>query len=963
MNIQNKLSLPGILLFTILALILSSPDASTATNKPMQYIPGQTFIMGDPFGSGRTDALPAHPVTLDAYYLAPYLATTLEFCDFLNESGWAEIKESCVIYKESKDALCELWLGPITQENGRFVPRPGMAHRPVYYVFWKGAALYCNYLSLKEGLQPCYQLDNLADMLKGDILAKPEWPCDMNANGYHLPTEAQWECAARGGLPGKRYPWGDKPIDATLANYDNNTGRMTDVGSYPANLYGLYDMTGNLPQWCNDYYDYAYYGYCESGVRNPTGPFKVQDTKFHVLRGGAFYQPAEYQSCDTRYGPSDGRAGYHLHGFRVARQALVEKCDPERETATARSWIEKSFHARATDFPISFTLDGRPSADLLKSWIVEPGPIQTEKGKHRQTILLRDPGSKIEIACELTTFAEFPAVDWLLRVTNQGPKDSPIIENVQVLDVALAKQAGDAREYILRRSRGSRMSPLDFAPMDELLGPGTQRTLSGHNGRSSDYDLPFMNLSWGRGGMVLGVGWSGQWQTRLQRNNKNGLRVTSGMQHTRIKLHAGESIRTPRMLLLFWDGTDMLRGHNLFRRLILAHYNPRIDDKLVTPPIARGVADLNGYTEQNQLEAIPKLKETGIEVLWIDAGWFVGGWPHGMGNWTAKPECFPNGLGPVGKAVHEAGMKFLVWFEPERVSRGSMIDRDHPEWVIGPVTEWGGLFNWGIPAAREWMTNLLSQQITDGKIDIFRNDFNMESLSYLLRSDSTDRQGISEIRFVEGMYKIWDDLRERHHGLWIDNCASGGRMIDLETTLRSIPLWQSDAQVDGGAGITAQLQNAGLNLYLPMHCGGNTGVEPSYIFRSAMMSGNPMGDVPNDEAGRATVETFHLVRPYFAGDYYPLFAHTTDESVWWAYQLDLPEQGRGMVLAFRREKNPQAKNALLLHAIDRNANYDVTDKDAGKTTRISGLQLKSIIVEIPQAPGSKLIFYTKVNGN
>ncbi len=964
MNIQSKLLSSGFILTAMLVLVLAAgPARSAKTRQPMQFIPAQTFIMGDPFGSGRTDAIPAHPVTLDGYYLSPHLVTVQEYCDFLNESGWVEIKGSYVIYKESKDVLFELWLGPIAQEAEKFLPRPGTANRPVYYVFWKGAALYCNYLSMKEGLQPCYQLANLADMLKGDILTKPEWPCDLNANGYHLPTEAQWECAARGGLHGKRYPWGDKPIDAQLANYDNNVGHMTDVGSYPPNPYGLFDMTGNLLQWCNDYYDYGYYGRCESGIRNPTGAFKVQDTKFHVLRGGAYYQPAEYQTCDTRYGPSDGRAGYQFHGFRVSREALEEKCDPEIEKATARTWSEKVFHARPEDLPISFLLDGKRSTDILKSWTIVRNPVQSENGKHTQTVLLRDPKTQIEIACEITTFAEFPAVDWLMRVTNKGSKDSPIIENLQVLDKKFSKKAGDAREFILRRSRGSRMSALDFAPTDEMLGPGAHRTLSGHNGRSSDYDLPFMNLSCGQGGVVLGVGWSGQWQTRFVRDVRNGIQITSGMQHTRLKLHPGESIRTPRMLLLFWDGTDMLRGHNLFRRLILAHYNPRIDGKLVTPPIARGVADLNGYTEQNQLEAIPKLKETGIEVLWIDAGWFVGGWPHGMGNWTPRPECFPNGLGPVGQAVHEAGMKFLVWFEPERVSRGSMIDRDHPEWVIGPVTEWGGLFNWGIPAAREWMTNLLSQQITDGKIDIFRNDFNMESLSYLQRSDSTDRQGISEIRFVAGMYKMWDDLRERHPGLWIDNCASGGRMIDLETTLRSIPLWQSDAQVDGGAGITAQLQNAGLNLYLPMHCGGNIGVEPSYIFRSAMMSGNAMGDVPNNETSRATAETFHLVRPYFEGDYYPLFAHTTEEAVWWAYQLDLPREGRGMVLAFRREKNPQAKNALLLHAIDSKADYDVTDKDACKTMRMSGLQLKSILVEIPQAPGSKLLFYTKANGN
>ena len=123
--------------------------------------------------------------------------------------------------------------------------------------------------------------------------------------------------------------------------------------------------------------------------------------------------------------------------------------------------------------------------------------------------------------------------------------------------------------------------------------------------------------------------------------------------------------------------------------------------------------------------------------------------------------------------------------------------------------------------------------------------------------------------------------------------------------------------------------------------------------------GNPMGDIPANEQGQATVETFHMVRPYFEGDYYPLFEHTTEETVWWGYQLDLPEEGRGMVLVFRREQSPYAKNSMFLHAIDKNAEYDVTDKDAGTTTRMSGLGLACIIVEIPQAPGSRMLFYRK----
>jgi len=407
----------------------------------------------------------------------------------------------------------------------------------------------------------------------------------------------------------------------------------------------------------------------------------------------------------------------------------------------------------------------------------------------------------------------------------------------------------------------------------------------------------------------------------------------------------------------------MLRGHNLFRQLILAHYSPRIDGKLVIPPIAASAGGLNGYTEENQVAAAPKFGERGVEVQWIDAGWFIGGWPNGAGTWEPRPDQFPRGLGPVGDAIHAAGMKFLLWFELERVSRGSRIEREHPEWVIGPITEYGGLFNWGIPEARKWITDLVSDQIAKGKVDIFRADFNMEPLMYWQRSDPPDRQGITEIRFVEGMYSIWDDLRSRHPGLWIDNCASGGRMLDLETTMRSIPLWQSDAQCGGCTETTCQLQNAGLNLYLPMHSGGCFGLEPSYAFRSAMMSGNVLAlDVQGApvEKVQQTVLTFKQVRPYFEGDYYPLFDHKADETMWYGYQLHIPEEQRGMVVLFRRTQCPRTSEVVALKAIDPDATYTVLDKDAGTTRSVRGSELRAFTVRIDEMPGSRILFYTKM---
>jgi alpha-galactosidase len=393
---------------------------------------------------------------------------------------------------------------------------------------------------------------------------------------------------------------------------------------------------------------------------------------------------------------------------------------------------------------------------------------------------------------------------------------------------------------------------------------------------------------------------------------------------------------------------------------MLAHYSPHINGQLVIPPIASAYGDLNEYTEANQLAAARRFGERGIEVQWIDAGWFIGGWPNGAGTWAPKPESFPHGLGIVGEAVHAAGMKFLVWFEIERASGGSRIAREHPEWVIGPITQYGGLFNWGIPEARKWLTDLVSDQIEKGRIDIFRSDYNMEPLFYWERNDPPDRQGMTEITFVEGMYNIWDELRARHPGLWIDDCASGGRLIDLETVMRSIPLWQSDAQVFGAVPTMSQLQNNGLNLYLPLHSGGAPGLEPSYEFRSAMMSGNvlPVYDQPAEQV-RETVAAYKRVRPYFEGDYYPLFESAPEETVWYGYQLHRPDEQRGIAVIFRRPQSVQSSAPIGLQAIDPKASYKLTDKDSGQTRSLKGSELRGLAVKIERAPGAKILFYEK----
>jgi alpha-galactosidase len=618
----------------------------------------------------------------------------------------------------------------------------------------------------------------------------------------------------------------------------------------------------------------------------------------------------------------------------------------------------------SSEIPFSFIYGGKPSAEFLQSWKRTQTQKSVERGRERHVVTYTDPASGLVVSSEITLFSDFPAVEWLLRLRNTGAADTPILENLLPLDLKIAAPKGD---ITLHRSHGSTCQPTDFLPIDERVAPSKEVTLSPRGGRSSNGVLPFFNLEWAGGGIVGAIGWSGQWQMRLRRDGGGGLSLQAGQQTTHLKLRPGEGIRTPRILLTMWKGDDRLRGHNLLRRLLLAHYVPRIQGEIVVPPITENTWFAfntgNAVTEQNQLHAIRCMAPLGVECYWLDAGWFEGGWPTGVGSWVPKKEAFPRGLKPLGDAAHERGMKFVVWFEPERVNPNSRIAKEHPEWVLR-VSKGDGLFNLGDPAAREWLTNYLSKFFADSGIDIYRNDFNIDPLPFWQASDAPDRQGIAEIRYIEGLYAMWDALIERQPGLWIDNCASGGRRIDLETISRSLPLWRSDTQCCGRPmPVQDQVQTAGLSLYVPLHSAGVWSFDP-YSFRSVATTGTNLcmdtraKDFPADKAKSAIAEA-KMLRPLYLGDYYPLLDVNLDEHHWCGWQFDRPELGKGFAVLFRRSGSPYPILEVGLRGLDPKGTYEVVFVDMNKKQAMTGAELAHLRLELPTAPASLLITYTR----
>jgi alpha-galactosidase len=674
------------------------------------------------------------------------------------------------------------------------------------------------------------------------------------------------------------------------------------------------------------------------------------------------------------------------------------------------TWLQEHLLNSKSQLPFSFVYERQSSEALLKAWPETTTLRQLDAGRTEHTLVWTDPKTGLQVRLTAVEYPGSPVVEWTEYFRNEGKVDTPILEDVQPLDLSLPLTTNSIPMILYSNGCGGMDTyALHKYPLNQL----DRLRLSNEGGGKTVTTIPFFDIQTGGGGGLIGaMGWPGQWAISMSHPTAGAIVVRAGMEKTHLSLHPGEEIRTPQILVLPWKGDDM-DAHNLLRRHILKYHTPQYDGKPVVLPISHG--GWGGMTTSTSLRLLDQItrENIGFENFWMDAGWYgtdrpveefqVFGredWFLYAGDWRVNRVPHPNGLRPISDAVHAKGMKFLLWFEPERAVVGTPLTIEHPEWFIGEEqTNFEGsdarplvkfrLFNFGNPAARQFMIDSMSALITKEGIDIFRQDCNFALAPFWSQSESIDRQGITQIRYVEGLLDFWDGLRRLHPQLILDIVQRG----DLESISRALDLSRADYPVSPDADpIGNQLSTEGLAYWRP-HYGTILQMRPrdNYHFRSGFAPGlsfalfNAAGtkdqigsfipaDFPFDWL-RTQVEQLKRVRPYYYGDYYPLLPCSANTNCatgagnersaafeWAAWQFNRPDEGDGMVQAFRREKSADAAKNLRLRGLDAAATYEVTDLDAGVPNTVTGKDLmeRGLHVEVAGEPGASIILYKRV---
>ncbi len=650
------------------------------------------------------------------------------------------------------------------------------------------------------------------------------------------------------------------------------------------------------------------------------------------------------------------RALDYKKNIKIETISAEEMKISQNEIKLCSDWLNENLLNDNADYPFTFKVDGEQfNPDEWEKSFSETDGVYN--GGKTQSIILSNKEKALEVTVEATEFADNATCQWTVFIKNTGKKNSGVISDFYALDSSFP--ISDSELYY---SIGSDTQASDFSLIKKNLNSFSKK-FSGVDGKPTEAYLPYFNINGNEYGMILGVGWTGQWMSEFS-EKKGQTDISVKQEHFDAYLLPGETVRSPLVSLSFYENANPLKGFNLFRKWITdCVYPENVTQSSYT--VMEVAGPMSTRTSDEIIEVLEGLDGSvfdHIDAFWMDAGWYSynEGWHDGVGNWTVDTSRYDNGISELSGYAKNKGLGHVLWYEPERVYPGTHfhnIGSSNEKWLISVEGEENIMWNLADEEAFNYYCDYLLNSLKENGVTVYRQDFNFAPLKYWQKADEEfydGRTGICENHYVTNLYRYLDYLTENIDGLIIDNCASGGKRLDLEMTYRSIAFWRSDYNCSYHPDLfeATQSHTYGVSFWLPI-TGSALYMIDEYSSRSAIMPLMLMDffSHQNPEFGYYTEQ-----KVIMGENYYPLDFGSFDNDKMLAMQFSSSDALSGMALVYKRAEVKDTEYTVKLNGLVTEQTYNVYDTDTPETVyTLTGEELMNDGITLNLPEGSKAI--------
>ncbi|MGN1345860.1 MAG: alpha-galactosidase [Eubacteriales bacterium] len=651
----------------------------------------------------------------------------------------------------------------------------------------------------------------------------------------------------------------------------------------------------------------------------------------------------------------------------------------------AEAWY-RSLDADPARVPFSYTCGGIRTNGFAGT----PVSIHTAKDERRETttrIYEKDDGLRVTLV--LSFYPAYGVTEWTVWFENAGSENSKVLEDLSTTLLV------EGERPVLRGILGDHGN--QYRPYATDL-TAKEVHFTSDSGRATHGNFPYFNLECGDGGVMLAIGWAGTWSADFVYDGHATAYTARAVNGLHTFLKPGEKIRTALFVCAPYTVRDEDYAANFWRSWFVNCNLPAEDasgahvEPFSTCCLANdtGRPNSDGSISEGYDTWRPSLEKmiaenVKVDIRWVDAGWYVApdgsspvaDWWGTVGTWELDPVKWP------GKTFLEStdfaranGMRTLMWFEPERVTDVDSLAAScgyQPEWAIRREGVGSVSNNIGIPACYDWTVGRICRILRENKVEIYREDNNSDPgalWKYLDSLEGEGRTGITECRFVDGHYRMWDDILACTLSFggcgFVDSCASGGGRNDLESLRRGVPLLRSDS--DRTTTALRLSMTTSFNRWIPF-CGANTkekvgeldptGRSDVYTWRASYLPAlnvdSQFVQDPNQDFSilRFGLNEWAKVKPYLLKEFYVLtpWHDKNDREGFTAFSYYDDDNARGVLLLFRMEDCEADTLTVRLPYVK--GSCRLTDEDSGESWTEEGSALS---FRLPEKRSSRLIW-------